>query len=65
MDVQRLFMLIVQPDMIAADAAHMAHLPVPPGICRGDVDTVLVNVQPDVPSARFLHDPSPCCLATT
>ena len=31
----------------------------------GDLDTVLVNVQTDVQSARFLHGPSPRKFATT
>ena len=35
------------------------------GIRRGNVDTVLVNIQSDVQGARFLHGPCPCKFATT
>ena len=54
-----------QRDEIAAGAAHVPNLAFTPGVRRGDVDTVLVNVQSDVQSARFVHGPSPRKFATT
>ena len=56
---------LVQRRKIPADAAHMSNLTVAPGVRRGDVDAVLVNVQTDVQNARFLHGPSPSKFATT
>ena len=56
---------LVQPDEIPAEAANVSNLAVSTSVRRGDVDAVLVNVQSDVQSARFLHGPSPRKFATT
>jgi hypothetical protein len=56
---------LVERRQIAADAAHVAHLAVAPGIGGGDVDAVLVHVQTDVQSDRFIHGPSPREFAMT
>jgi hypothetical protein len=56
---------LVQRNEIATDGAHVPDLAVAAGIGHRNVDVVLVNVQPHVHSARFLHGPSPCKSATT
>ncbi len=70
-DVQRLAATdefahgLVQGREIALDAADMPDLGVARRVRHGDVDAVLVDVQPDEQGARFLaHGPTPCSLAT-
>jgi hypothetical protein len=55
---------LVQDDEVAAEGADVSHLAVAAGVGRGDVDTVLVQVLPDLQRAGFLHHgPSPCKFA--
>jgi len=56
---------LVLRGQIAANAAHVPNLAVAHGLGHGDVDAVLVDVQTDVPGARFAHGPSPRNCATT